>query len=111
MLRYGAELLRYVALRNAKLRYATELPHYNENRDTVLDGRLLYAEISLPDSHIVPMLAIPDGSYVLSEGGHEVLHGEGHLLCGGKMTQISGPGDQIALTKSFFMDYLVENRL
>ncbi len=87
------------------------LPHYNENRDTVLDGRLLYAEISLPDSHIVPMLAIPDGSYVLSEGGHEVLHGEGHLLCGGKMTQISGPGDQIALTKSFFMDYLVENRL
>ena len=53
-------------------------------------------------------LAIPDGSYVLSEGGHEVLHGEGHLLCGGKMTQISGPGDQIALTQAFFMDYLVE---
>ncbi len=86
------------------------LPHYNENRDTVLDGRRLYAEITLPDSDGMPLLAIPDGSYVLSEEDHEVLHGEGYLLLNGKMTQISGPGDQIALTQAFFMDYLVEKQ-
>lgn len=73
------------------------LPHLNENHSSTLDGKRLYEDIALADSRILPMLAIPDGSYVLSKNGQETLYGEGYLLQQGTMTRISSSGHVMPL--------------
>jgi dipeptidase E len=47
------------------------LPHYQENKDDVLDGRRIYADIACPDSMGRTFYAIPDGSYLLIDAGKE----------------------------------------
>ncbi len=74
------------------------LPHLNENRHTLLDGKRIYEDIAFPDSYRMPMLAIPDGSYVLSESGHETLYGEGYLIQNGRMTQVGVPFGSLKLS-------------
>ncbi len=64
------------------------LPHYQLTRDSRLDGRRLYEDVTYPDSVGHRFLAIPDGSYVLAEGGAATLYGEGYLLAGGALRQI-----------------------
>lgn len=68
------------------------LPHLNENRQAFLDGKRIYEDIAFPDSYRMSMLAIPDGSYVLSSSRHETLYGEGYRIYKGTMTQIGTPG-------------------
>ncbi len=40
-------------------------PHYNDMVDFVLDGKRMMEEIIYPDTYQSPVLALPDGSYVL----------------------------------------------
>ena len=65
------------------------LPHYQAFKDETLDGLLLYAEIACPDSMGRTFYAIPDGSYLLIEGGREKLRGEAYKIKDGAITQIA----------------------
>ncbi len=73
------------------------LPHYESYKDYYLDGLRVYEDITYPDSMGRSFYAIPDGSYVMVEGGTETLRGEGYLIKDGKLRQVSKVGDSISI--------------
>ncbi len=73
------------------------LPHYQENKDDVLDGQRIYADIACPDSMGRTFYAIPDGSYLLIDAGKEELRGEAYMVRDGVLRQISSRGEVISL--------------
>ena len=73
------------------------LPHYQKERDTMLDGRRLYEDITYEDSMGHAFLVLVDGSYVLSVDGHETLHGEAYLIHNGLLEPLCAEGESIEL--------------
>ena len=73
------------------------LPHYQQERDTLLDGRRLYEDITYEDSRGHAFLVLVDGSYVLSVDGRETLHGEAYLLHNGLLEPLCAEGEAIEL--------------
>ena len=73
------------------------LPHLNMVRNTMLDGRRLFEDITFPDSHGHTFLAIPDGSFVYADGNHTLLCGEGWQIRDGRMTQLTSDGQETVL--------------
>lgn len=73
------------------------LPHYQENKDDILDGQRVYEDIAFSDSYGRVIYAIPDGSYLLIKNGKEELRGEAYRISEGKMSQISRINDIIIL--------------
>ena len=71
------------------------LPHYQKEKDTLLDGRRLYEDITFEDSVGQHFLVLVDGSYVLSVDGHETLYGEAYLIQDGSIEQICSEGESI----------------
>lgn len=69
------------------------VPHYQETKDNIIDGRRLYEDVTLPDSRGRCFLALVDGSYVLSDGEETELRGEAYLIEDGELRQISEEGD------------------
>ena len=61
------------------------LPHYQMVKDTILDGKRLFEEITYPDSLGREFLILPDGSYLMSIDGKESVWGEAWLLKDGKL--------------------------
>ena len=74
------------------------LPHYQKLRDSWLDGRRLMEDITCGHSHGRAFLAIPDGSYVVVEGGVETVHGEAWLVADGRISPFCARGAQRKLT-------------
>lgn len=79
------------------LSYVQVLPHYQNARYFILDGQMLYDDITYADSYGNEFLAIPDGSYVLEENGHAVLYGEGYRIADGEKEQICSDGESCEL--------------
>jgi len=73
------------------------LPHYQMLRDSWLDGRRLFEDITFADSYGREFLAIPDGSYLLVENGVTTLWGEGWRIADGEMTRICCDGAALRL--------------
>ncbi len=73
------------------------LPHYQENKDDVLDGLRIYADIACPDSMGKAFYAIPDGSYLFVNDGKAELRGEAYLVQDGTIRQISSDGEVVLL--------------
>jgi len=74
------------------------LPHYQENKDDVLDGLRIYKDIACPDSIGRTFYAIPDGSYLYIDAcKNEELRGEAYMVRDGYMRQISSLGEVVAL--------------
>lgn len=46
------------------------LPHYQDTKNQILDGKRLFEEITYPDSHGKTFYALPDGSYLYSTGAN-----------------------------------------
>ncbi len=80
------------------------IPHMNQERYNILDGKRLYEDITFPDSSVMPLLAIPDGSFVRVCNGHSTLYGEGWLIYKGIMTRICESGQTCKLTSRGFPD-------
>ena len=64
------------------------LPHYQMVKDSWLDGRRLFEDITYPDSIGRCFLALTDGSFLLCENGRETLFGEAYRLTDGRMSLI-----------------------
>ena len=73
------------------------LPHYQENREKVLDGMKLYEEITCADSLGKTFCAIPDGTYLFIDGPKEELRGEAYRVSDGCIKQVSAQEETIRL--------------
>lgn len=73
------------------------LPHYQKNKDDVVDGLRIYEEIAYPDSMGRKFYVLPDGSYLCIRDGGEELRGEAWLIEDGVMRKISEEGDAVSL--------------
>lgn len=54
---------------------AQVLPHFQARYDMFVDGRHLYSDITVADSHGHEFIAIPDYSYVVARNGFEEVRG------------------------------------
>lgn len=73
------------------------IPHYNQDKDWLLDGMRLYEDITCADSMGHRFYVLVDGSYILGRDGREELRGEAYLIEDGSIRQISREGDIIQL--------------
>ena len=73
------------------------LPHYQALKNSRLDGRRLFEDITYADSMGHSFLVLPDGSYVLGENGHETLYGEAWRIADGRIEKICRDGQTLAL--------------
>ena len=74
------------------------LPHYQENKDDVLDGLRIYEDIACPDSIGKTFYAVPDGSYLFVDANKkEELRGEAYTVRDGFIRQISSHGEAVSL--------------
>ena len=74
------------------------LPHYQENKDDVLDGLRIYEDIACPDSLGKTFYAIPDGSYLFIDAcKKEELRGEAYMIRDGFIKQVSSRGEVVSL--------------
>lgn len=75
------------------------LPHYQDVRDTVLDGMRVMEDITYPDSVGRRFYALVDGSYITVSEGGTTLHGEAWLIENGGIRKICEEDEQICLTR------------
>lgn len=73
------------------------LPHYQENKDDVLDGLRIYEDIACPDSAGKSFYAIPDGTYLFIDEGKEELRGEAYRVKDGVLSQVSSCGEVLSV--------------
>lgn len=74
------------------------IPHYQEIRNTMLDGKRAMEDIAYPDSVGREFYAIVDGSYFFIDSTGKVsLHGESYLVKDGKLTQLLENGESMEL--------------
>ena len=62
------------------------LPHYQDCKDDVLDGKRVFEDIAYPDSMGRQFIAAPDGSYLLIKDGREELRGEYYMIKDGEIS-------------------------
>lgn len=79
------------------LTFLNILPHYQQVKDDILDGRRLYEDITYADSYGNRFLVLPDGSYVRVHNGESRLYGEAWLLEDGVMNRICRNGETVLL--------------
>jgi len=73
------------------------LPHYQACRNDVIDGLRLFEDIVFPDSAGRRFFALPDGSYLFSDGNSEIIFGEAYLIENGRMSRICENGRSVRL--------------
>ncbi len=73
------------------------LPHYQKVKDTVLDGKRLFEDITYTDSFGQTFLALPDGSYIYQNGCEKRLCGEGWLIRDGQIHPLTRDGQELDL--------------
>ena len=74
------------------------LPHYQMIRDTELDGKRVFEDITYPDSVGREFIALSDGGYLLSEQGRETIFGEAYRIADGNIDQICREDEQLILS-------------
>ncbi len=62
------------------------IPHYNMDKDAILDGRRLYEDITYADSFGKRFLVLLDGSYVHIQKEKTTIYGESYWLADGILT-------------------------
>ena len=73
------------------------LPHYQQVKDDILDGKRLYEDITFEDSCGHRFLVLPDGSYVCVRNRISMLHGEAYWLSDRRMRKICTEGHSVVL--------------
>ena len=73
------------------------LPHYQQNKDEVLDGLRIYEDIAVGDSIGRTFYALPDGSYLHIHGGCQELRGEAYRIRDGQMEKCQSLGESMTI--------------
>lgn len=74
------------------------LPHYQDIKDDILDGKRLFEDITYPDSHGREFYALEDGSYFMVENKTTTLFGAAYLIKDGNIKQICEKDKSICVT-------------
>lgn len=73
------------------------LPHYNDVKDKILDGKRIMEDITYPDSYGRKFIALPDGSYIHIIENTETIYGDAYIISDGKCKQICSDGEKVKL--------------
>ncbi len=73
------------------------LPHYQDIKNDILDGRRLFEDITFADSFGKTFYALEDGSYILSENDESVIYGAAYLIADSRIEQICKEGQTLSL--------------
>lgn len=84
-------------LRGLGLTDVMVLPHYQMVKDSMLDGRRLFEDITYGDSYGRRFIALEDGSYIRIMDGETRLYGRSHQISDGVLTTICEDGAGILL--------------
>ena len=71
------------------------LPHYQEEKDSTLDGKRVFEDITYPDSYGKCFYAFVDGTYLYIDEDGETIFGEAYLISDGKIRKLSDEGKSI----------------
>lgn len=74
------------------------LPHYQDTKNDILDGKRLFEDITYPDSYGREFYALTDGSYFLTENNTTTLFGEAYLIKDGAIEQLCGKNQHILIS-------------
>lgn len=77
------------------------LPHYQNVKDTILDGKRLYEDITYPDSIGQQFFILPDGSYIYQDDADALLCGEAYRLSDGILEHLTQPEEVLPLHDFF----------
>ena len=69
------------------------LPHYQQVKDYMLDGKRLFEDVTYADSWGECFFSFVDGTYILIEEGMQMIIGECRLIRDGAIEQISEVGE------------------
>ena len=84
-------------LRGLGLTKTMLIPHYQDTKNRILDGKKLFEEITYPDSLGKEFIAICDGSYLYSDGNTQIICGEAYLIKDGSVKKICDIGEEYTL--------------
>lgn len=84
-------------LSGLNLTKAMLIPHYQDIKDRILDGKKLFEEVTYPDSIGRQFIAICDGSYLYSDGITEKICGEAYLIKDGSIRKICDAGQEYTI--------------
>lgn len=73
------------------------LPHYQDTKDGILDGKRLFEDITYPDSLGREFYALPDGSYLYIRDEKEIICGEAYLIKEGHCEKICSGNEEYGL--------------
>ncbi|MBQ9399827.1 MAG: Type 1 glutamine amidotransferase-like domain-containing protein [Bacteroidales bacterium] len=90
-------------LRGLGLTTRNLVPHYDQVRGVVLDDRRLFEDIVFPDSWDHAFYTFPDGGFISSCDGREVLHGLAWEISGGQMRQICSENQTFSFMNVIFI--------
>lgn len=74
------------------------LPHFQDIKNDILDGRRLFEDITYPDSYGREFYALEDGSYFMIENKATTLFGAAYLIKDGTVKQICEKDKSICMT-------------
>lgn len=69
------------------------LPHYQKVKHDIIDGRRLFEDVTYRDSMGNTFYALPDGSYILTDGEETLLFGKGYRLRDGILELLTVDGE------------------
>lgn len=72
------------------------IPHYNEEKDTILDGKKLYDDIIAKDSVGHKFYIFNDGTYYYKDENREEIRGECYLIKDKKLSKILEDGETLS---------------
>ena len=79
------------------------VPHYDQVRHVVLDGRRLFEDVVFPDSWRHAFYTFPDGGYILQKDGRETLYGTAWEISNGQMRQVSAENQVYSFMNVIFI--------
>ena len=68
------------------------VPHYQQVKDQMLDGRKLFEDITYADSYGRELLCLEDGSYVYVKGRETWIYGRSFIIKDGKLSFLQDTG-------------------
>lgn len=71
------------------------LPHYQKVKDSILDGKRLFEDITYEDSIGNDFFAIPDGSFFYQDETVLALYGEGYRITDGILEKLTENGEML----------------
>lgn len=73
------------------------LPHYHEYKNSIVDNKRVYEDITYKDSIGRCFYAFPDGTYLLKDGSNEYIYGETYIIKDGSISLLQNDNSKILL--------------